>query len=68
VQHVEVGPWDGYGHSGLLQGFTSLLVDLPAQGVTLVVIGTSRGFSPAELLSWAPKGEDSILDLALAAR
>jgi D-alanyl-D-alanine carboxypeptidase len=68
VQHVEVGPWDGYGHSGLLQGFTSLLVDLPAQGVTLVVIGTSRGFSPAELLSWSPKGENSILDLALAAR
>jgi D-alanyl-D-alanine carboxypeptidase len=65
---IEVGTHTGYGHSGLLQGFTALAVHLPDENVTLVVVGTFRTFDPAKLLTFAVDGEPSILDLALAAR
>lgn len=57
----------GYGHSGLLRGFTSLLVHLPLEDVTLVIIGTWQGFDPAGALTWSEGGQPSILDLAVAA-
>ena len=56
-----------YGHSGLLKGFISLLVRLPDQHLTLVVLATStHEFDPARLLQEGSPGEPSILDLALA--
>ena len=68
AQEIEVGTRTGYGHSGLLQGFTALAVHLPEDEVTLVVIGTYRGFDPAKLLTFAEAGQPSILDLALDLR
>jgi D-alanyl-D-alanine carboxypeptidase len=67
AQRITVGTHTGFGHSGLLQGFTSLAVHLPGPDVTLVVLGTTRGFDPTQLLTWAQADEPSILDLALRA-
>lgn len=67
AQRIEVGGWTGYGHSGLLQSFTSLLVRLPDQDVTIAVIGTWQGFEPAALLTRQVDGQPAILDIALAA-
>ncbi|HET6379405.1 MAG TPA: serine hydrolase domain-containing protein, partial [candidate division Zixibacteria bacterium] len=70
VQRIELGRHVGHGHSGLLQGYTSLLVDLPADGLILAVVGAHSSFAPTELLTWSPEdgSQPSILDLALAAR
>lgn len=68
VQRIELGPFRGYGHSGLLQGFTSLLVDLPAEQLTLAVVGAHSEFEPAEVFTWSEDGQPSILELALSAR
>jgi D-alanyl-D-alanine carboxypeptidase len=67
AQQIELGDQPGYGHSGLLRGFTSLMVHLPAENVTLVVIGTWQGFEPAALLTRPVDGQPSVLDLALQA-
>ncbi len=57
----------GYGHSGLLKGFISMLVHLPEQHVTIVMLATNtQEFDPARLLAHTDPGEPSILDLALA--
>ncbi|HET7520260.1 MAG TPA: serine hydrolase domain-containing protein [Candidatus Limnocylindria bacterium] len=67
VERVTVDRYEGYGHSGLLRGFTSLMVHLPEQDVTLVVMGTTALFDPARVLSDRQGGAPSILDLALRA-
>jgi D-alanyl-D-alanine carboxypeptidase len=67
LQEIEVGKQTGYGHSGLLRGFTSVLVHLPRQDLTLVVMGTTQSFDPASLLAHADKGKPSLLQLALEA-
>lgn len=56
----------GYGHSGLLRGFTTLLIHLPDQHLTIAVLATGHSFSPSALLTYAGTGKPSILDLALA--
>jgi D-alanyl-D-alanine carboxypeptidase len=67
AERIPVGQLKGYGHSGLLRGFTSLVVHLPEQGVTLVVMGTYNRFDPALVLAHRDAGRASILDLALRA-
>lgn len=67
TEQLEVGGRHGYGHTGLLRGFTSMLVHLPDEHLTLVVMGTGPGFDPARLASQAAAGEPSLLDLALTA-
>jgi D-alanyl-D-alanine carboxypeptidase len=67
VELLTVGDRTGYGHSGLLRGFTSLLVRLPADDLTLVVLSTGPKYDPARLLDAGGRGKPSILDLALAA-
>ena len=67
AERIPVGQLRGYGHSGLLRGFTSLLVHLPDQDVTLVVMGTTNLFDPALVLAHRDAGRHSILDLALRA-
>jgi CubicO group peptidase (beta-lactamase class C family) len=67
VERLKVGGLTGYGHSGLLRGFTSLVIHLPDQDMTLVVMGTLNLFDPAVVLSYRPPGEPSILDLAVRA-
>ncbi|MGZ8562677.1 MAG: serine hydrolase domain-containing protein [Candidatus Limnocylindria bacterium] len=56
----------GYGHSGLLRGFTTLLIHLPDAHLTITVLATGHEFSPSALLTYAGTGEPSILDLARA--
>jgi D-alanyl-D-alanine carboxypeptidase len=65
TETIHVGELTGYGHSGLLRGYTSLVVRLPAQDVTLVVMGTTVMFDPARVLAQRVDAGPSILDLAL---
>jgi D-alanyl-D-alanine carboxypeptidase len=67
AETIHVGELTGYGHSGLLRGYTSLVVSLPEQDVTMVVMGTTALFDPARLLAQRQGGAPSILDLALRA-
>ena len=64
AERIRVDDAPGYGHSGLLRGFTSLLVHLPTEDLTLVVMGTTNTFDPALVLSHRDRGQPSILDLA----
>lgn len=67
AEQLTIGDRPAYGHSGLLRGFTTLLVHLPADDVTLVVLSSGPRYDPAQLLADAEEGEDSILEVALAA-
>lgn len=67
AQRIELGGRVGYGHSGLLQSFTSLLVQMPAEDITISLIGTWQGFEPGALLTRQVDGQPSILDVALEA-
>jgi D-alanyl-D-alanine carboxypeptidase len=67
AERIQVGRESGYGHSGLLRGFTSLVVHLPDSGITLVVMGTLNIFDPATVLTHREGQDPSILDLALQA-
>lgn len=58
----------GYGHSGLLRGFTTLLIHLPEPRLTIAVLATGHTFSPSALLTYAAGDDPSILDLATAIR
>jgi D-alanyl-D-alanine carboxypeptidase len=64
AEQIKVGGATGYGHSGLLRGFTSLMVHLPRKDVTLVLMGTTLMFDPATVLAYRAPGEPSILDIA----
>ncbi len=64
AERLHVGELTGYGHSGLLRGYTTLMLRLPEERVTLVVMGTTRQFDVPELLTRSAGGP-SILDLAL---
>ena len=64
AERLHVGELTGYGHSGLLRGYSTLMLRLPEQRVTLVVMGTTRQFDVPELLTRSAGGP-SILDLAL---
>lgn len=67
AQRIDVGALTGYGHSGLLQSFTSLLVRLPREDITIALVGSWQGFEPTALLTRQVDGQAAILDLALAA-
>lgn len=65
AERLHVGQLTGYGHSGLLRGYSTLMLRLPEPGVTLVVMGTSRKFDVPALITDREAGMPSILDLAL---
>lgn len=65
AERLHVGELTGYGHSGLLRGYSTLMLRLPEPGVTLVVMGTSRKFDVPALITDREAGMPSILDLAL---
>jgi len=67
AERYDVGGEVGYGHSGLLLGFTTLLMHLPGERVTISLVATDRSFTPTDLLAWRAPGQPSILDLALEA-
>jgi D-alanyl-D-alanine carboxypeptidase len=64
AERIKVDDETGYGHSGLLRGFTSLMVHLPRRDVTLTLMGTTLMFDPATVLAYRAPGKPSILDLA----
>lgn len=56
----------GYGHSGLLRGYTTLLVHLPEAHLTLAVLAVGHVFNATALLTYAAPGTPSLLSLAEA--
>lgn len=65
AERLHVAELTGYGHSGLLRGYSTLMLRLPEQQITLVVMGTSRKFDVPALVADREAGMPSILDLAL---
>jgi hypothetical protein len=64
AERYTLGGLAGYGHSGLLRGYTTLLVHLPEGNLTFAVLATGHIFDPTALLTYAVPGEPSILSLA----
>jgi D-alanyl-D-alanine carboxypeptidase len=64
AEKIPIGGVPGYGHSGLLRGYTSLVVHLPEPEITLVLMGTTNMFDPARVLAHREARQPSILDLA----
>ncbi|MBA3689244.1 MAG: beta-lactamase family protein [Chloroflexi bacterium] len=54
----------GYGHSGLLRGYTTLLVHIPDAHLTLALLATGHLFDVSDLLTYSAPGVPSILSLA----
>jgi len=54
----------GYGHSGLLRGYTTLLVHIPDANVTVAVLAVGHLFDVTDLLTYSGLGAPSILALA----
>jgi D-alanyl-D-alanine carboxypeptidase len=67
VQRLEVGTHKGYGHSGLMSTYTSLLVYLPDADLTLAVLVNLAHADINGMLTFAPAGGTSLLDLTLGA-
>jgi len=65
AEQYTIGALDGYGHSGLLRGYTTLLIHLPEAHLTLAVLARGHIFSPGELLTSEARGAASILSIAL---
>jgi D-alanyl-D-alanine carboxypeptidase len=54
----------GYGHSGLLRGYTTLLVHIPDADLTVALLATGHLFDATALLTYSAPGAPSILSLA----
>ena len=65
VQKVEVNGDAGYGHTGLLNTYTTLLYHLPAEGVTVALLVNRSHVDLAGMLTAEPKDGPSLLELAL---
>ncbi len=65
AERYHVAGLTGYGHSGLLRGYTTLLIHLPSEHLTIAMLATGHAFSPSSLLTYAGGGS-SILQLAEA--
>ena len=64
AERYEIGGEAGYGHSGLLRGYTTLLVHLSESRLTLAVLATGHVFDATAFLSYSRPGAPSILQLA----
>jgi len=67
VQQLTFGDHPAYGHTGMLNTYSSLLVYLPDADVTLAVLVNRSEVDTYSLLTFTPDGRPSLLDLALAA-
>jgi len=65
AERYTVNGLTGYGHSGLLRGYTTLLIHLPDAHLTLAVLATGHIFSPGGLLTSETPDGTSILSIAL---
>jgi D-alanyl-D-alanine carboxypeptidase len=64
AERYRLGGHLGYGHSGLLRGYTTLLVHLPEQELTFAVLAWGHVFDATALLTYEGPGAPSILSLA----
>jgi D-alanyl-D-alanine carboxypeptidase len=64
AEQLRFGGLVGYGHSGLLRGYTTLLVHLPEADLTLAVLATGHLFDATAFLTYSGSGAPSILSLA----
>ncbi len=65
AQKVEVGEYAGYGHTGLLNTYTTLLFHLPEEHVTLALLVNRSHVDLAGMLQAEPGDGPSLLELAL---
>jgi D-alanyl-D-alanine carboxypeptidase len=65
VQKVEVDGDAGYGHTGLLNTYTTLLYHLPAEGLTVALLVNRSHVDLGGMLTAEPKDGPSLLELAL---
>jgi D-alanyl-D-alanine carboxypeptidase len=63
VKRLEVPGAVGYGHTGMLKTFTSLLLYLPEQDVTLTILVNRTHVDLAGMLAAAPPNGPSLLEL-----
>jgi D-alanyl-D-alanine carboxypeptidase len=63
VQRIEVPGAVGHGHTGMLKTYTSLLLHLPEQNVTIVLLVNRTHVDLAGMLAAAPPGGPSLLEL-----
>lgn len=65
VQKVEVGGTKGYGHTGLLNTYTTLLYHLPKEGVTVALLVNRSHVDLGAMLMAKPGAGPSLLELSL---
>ena len=65
VQRLVLGDLTGYGHTGLLNTYTTLLVHLPADDVTIALLVNRSDVDLAAVLAARPPNGASLIDLAL---
>ena len=65
VQLVEVDGEPGYGHTGLLNTYTTLLYHVPAEDVTIALLVNRSHVDLGKMLTAAPADGPSLLELAL---
>ncbi len=63
VQRLQVPGADGYGHTGLLNTYTTLLVHLPEQDVTLALLVNRSDVNLGSMLAARPPDGPSLLEL-----
>jgi D-alanyl-D-alanine carboxypeptidase len=64
AEQYRFGGLVGYGHSGLLRGYTTLLVHLPEADLTVALLAAGHLFDATAFLTYAAPGAPSILSLA----
>jgi D-alanyl-D-alanine carboxypeptidase len=64
VQRIEVPGAVGYGHTGMLKTYTSMLLHLPTENVTLALLVNRTHVDLGGMLAARPAGGPSLLDLA----
>ena len=65
VQRLEVGDLEGYGHTGLLNTYTTLLFHVPEERVTIALLVNRSHVDLGGMLTAEPLDGPSLLELAL---
>lgn len=65
VQRMTIGDVTGYGHTGLLNTYTTLLVHVPSDDVTIALLVNRSDVELGAMLTARPPNGPSLLELAL---
>lgn len=65
VQRLEMAGTKGYGHTGLLNAYTTLLFHVPAQRTTVALLVNRSGVDLGAMLAAKPPNGSSLLELAV---